>query len=214
MGLIRLLTAPFRRLVNFSLFQILVVIAIIVVLQAQDDSTIGGEIFSGLDKLVTGSVNLVSDAFSVKSFTRSWLTFGLMIAYVYVVYLVAVALARRGIRRSADLAARHNVFWLRNAIAHERGVEAYRAWEPLETIRPAEVPQDVWEQRFAWPADNRPPYPNVAVRLLYEVASFALVALLVAALLQAFTPFPALSWLGAAARGALGWLLQLAPSKP
>src|SRR5689334_772322 len=41
MGLIRLLTAPFRRLVNFSLFQLLIVIAIIVVLQAQDDNTIG-----------------------------------------------------------------------------------------------------------------------------------------------------------------------------
>jgi hypothetical protein len=214
MGLIRLLTAPFRRLVNFSLFQILVVIAIIVVLQAQDDSTIGGEIFSGLDKLVTGSVNLVSDAFSVKSFTRSWLTFGLMIAYVYVVYLLSLALARRGIRKTADLAGRHNVFWLRNAIAHERGVEAYRAWEPLERIRPAGVPQDAWEERFAWPADNRPPYPNVAVRALYEVASFVLVALLIAALLQAFTPIPALSWLGAAVRGVLAWLLQLAPSKP
>lgn len=214
MGLIRLLTAPFRRLVNFSLFQLLIVIAIIVVLQAQDDNTIGGEIFSGLDRLVSESVNLVSSAFSVKSFTRSWLTFGLMIVYVYVVYLLSLALARRCIRKTADLAGRHNVFWLRNAIAHERGVEAYRAWEPLEKIRPAEVPQDVWEQRFAWPADDRPPYPNVAVRMLYEMASFVLVTLLIAALLQAFTPFPALSWLSAAVRGVLGWLLQLEPSKP
>src|SRR4029077_99823 len=105
-----------------------------------------------------------------------------------------------------DLAGRHNVLWLRDAIAHERGVEAYRAWEPLEKIRPAAVPQDPWEQRFAWPADNRPPYPNVAVRVLYEVASFVLVVLLVAALLQAFPPIPALSWLGAAIRGALAWL--------
>jgi hypothetical protein len=214
MGLIRLLTAPFRRLVNFSLFQLLVVIAIIVVLQAQDDNTVGGEIFSGLDKLVAESVNVVSSAFSVKSFTRSWLTFGLMIAYVYLVYLLALALARRGIRKTADLAGRHNVLWLRDAIAHERGVEAYRAWEPLERIRPAAVPQDAWEQRFAWPADNRPPYPNVAVRALYEVASFVLVVLLIAALLQAFTPVPALSWLGAAVRGALGWLLPFEPSKP
>jgi hypothetical protein len=214
MGLIRLLTAPFRRLVNFSLFQLLVVIAIIVVLQAQDDNTIGGEIFSGLDRLVGESVNLAASAFSVKTFTRSWLTFGLMIAYVYLVYLLALALARRGIRKTADLAGRHNVLWLRDAIAHERGVEAYRAWEPLEKIRPAGVPQDAWEQRFAWPADNRPPYPNVAVRVLYEVASFVLVVLLVAALLQAFTPVPALSWLGAAVRGTLGWLLPFEPSNP
>jgi len=214
MSLIRLLTAPIRRLVNFSLFQLLVVIAIIVALQAQDDNTIGGEIFSGLDRLVTESVNFAASAFAVKSFTRSWLTFGLMIAYVYVIYLICVALLHRGIRKTADLAGRHNVLWLRDSIARERGAQAYRAWEPLEKIRPAEVPQDIWEERFAWPADNRPPYPNVAARVLFETASFVLAALLIAALLQAFTPIPALSWLGAAVRGALGWLLQLEPSKP
>jgi hypothetical protein len=40
------------------------------------------------------------------------------------------------------------------------------------------------------------------------------VVLLVAALLQAFTPVPALSWLGAAVRGTLGWLLPFEPSNP
>jgi hypothetical protein len=207
MGLIKLLTAPIRRLVNFSLFQLLIVFAIIVLLQAQDDNTIGGEIFAGLDRVVSASVDFVSRAFSVKSFTRSGLTFGLMIFYVYVIYLLGLAVARRCMRKTADLAGRHNLFWLRNSIARERGIEAYRAWEPLERVRPAEVPQDVWEERFAWPADNRPPYPGVAMRVLFETASFVLVALLIAALLQAFTPFPALTWLGAGVRSALGWLL-------
>jgi len=208
MGTIKLLTAPVRRLVNSALVQFVVAIAIILFLQAQDDNTIGGQIFNALDRLVTASVNFVSNAVSVKSFTRSWLTFGLMIGYVYLVYALCLAIARRCVRKSVDLAGRHNLFWLRSSIARERGIEAYRAWEPLEKIRPTEIPQNEWEEQFAWPADNRPPYPNLALRLLYEVVSFVLVALLIASLLQIFTPFPALSWLEAAARAAFGWLLQ------
>jgi hypothetical protein len=208
MSLIKLLTAPIRRLVNFSLFQFCVVVVIILLLQAAPDASISGQIFNGLDKLVATTVNLVSNAIEVKSFTRSWLTAGLMIAYVYVAYMLALAAARKGIRKTVDFAGRKNLFGLRNAIAHERGIEAYRAWEPLEKIRPAEFPQDAWERKFAWPADNTPPYPSLARRVFYEVASFVLVALVIAVLLQEFTPFPVLSWLQAAAQrefGLIGW---------
>ena len=38
-----------------------------------------------------------------------------------------------------DLIGRNNLFWLRSAIARERGIAAYRAWLPFEQIRPATV---------------------------------------------------------------------------
>src|ERR1700733_2719307 len=85
--------------------------------------------------------------------------------------------------------------WLRNAIARERGIAAYRAWLPLERIRPASIPQSQWEETFAWPPDNRPPYPSLPYRALRGVASYLLLFAIVAALLQFFTPFPVVSWL-------------------
>jgi hypothetical protein len=203
MTLIKLLTAPIRRLVNFSLFQFCIVILIIFLLQVAPDSSLGGEAFNGLDKLVSASI---ANAIEVKSFTRSLLTFGLMIVYVYVVYLLALAIAHRLIRRCVDFAGRHNFLGLRNAIARERGIAAYRAWEPLEHIRPRGVPQPVWEERFAWPTNDEPPYPSLWRRALFELASFVLVVLLVFVLLQVFTPIPALSWAAARAEAALGWL--------
>jgi hypothetical protein len=206
MTLIKLLTAPIRRLVNFSLFQFAVVVVIILLLQAADDSSIFGRIFTGLDRLVAATVSLLSNIFPVKSFTRSWLTAGLMIAYMYVVYTLALAAARKGIRKIVDFAGRKNLFGLRNAIARERGIEAYRAWEPLEKIRPTEIPQEMWEEQFAWPADNTPPYPGIWRRLLFEVASFVLVVMLVTVLLQEFTPIPALVWLEAGIKSTFGWL--------
>ena len=202
MTLIRLLTAPIRRLVNFSLFQLAVVVIIILLLQAADDNSIFGRVFDALDKLVAATVSLVSNVFQMKSFTRSWLTAGLMIAYVYVVYSLGLAAARRGIRKTVDFAGRKNLFGLRNAIARERGIQAYRAWEPLESIRPPEFPQSAWEEKFAWPADDQPPYPSLARRLVFELASFVLVVLLGALLLQELTPFPALSWLESALKAA------------
>ena len=208
MTLIKLLTAPIRRLVNFSLFQFCLVVFIIFLLQAASDSSVFGTVFDGLDKLVSGSISLVASAFEVKSFTRSLLTFGLMIIYVYIVYLLALALARRIIRWCVDFAGRKNLFGLRNAIARERGITAYRAWEPLEDLRPAEIPQPVWEERFAWPANDEPPYPSLWRRFVFEIASFVLVVLLVLVLLQLFTPIPALAWLASAGKGALrliGW---------
>jgi hypothetical protein len=83
MGMIRLLAAPIRTIVRFPLFQLAFVVAIILLLQAADDNSTFGRIFNGLDKLVDATVRLFSALFDVKSFTRSGLTAGLMIAYVY-----------------------------------------------------------------------------------------------------------------------------------
>src|ERR1039457_1494901 len=83
MGMIRLLTAPIRSIVRSPLFQLAVVVAIILLLQAADDNSLAGQIFNGLDRLVDATLTLLSGLFRVKSFTRSGLTAGLMIAYVF-----------------------------------------------------------------------------------------------------------------------------------
>jgi hypothetical protein len=49
-----------------------------------------------------------------------------------------------------DFVGWSNLFGLRNAIAPERGIAAYRAWVPFERIRPASIPQEKWEETFAW----------------------------------------------------------------
>ena len=99
-----------------------------------------------------------------------------------------------------ELMARHNVFYLRNTIARERGIEAYRAWLPLERIRPAHIAQEKWEETFAWPANNIPPYPSLARRIARVTAFYAAMLLIIAVLLQEFTRFAVLTWLGDAAR--------------
>jgi hypothetical protein len=200
MGLIRLLAAPIRSIVRFPLFQLAIVVIIVLVLQAADDNSLFGRIFTGLDSLVDASVNLFSELFRVKSFTKSGLTAGLMIAYVYLVCLLILFLARIAVRAVVDLLGWSNAFGLRNAIARERGIAAYRAWVPLERIRPANVSQEQWEEAFAWPADNKPPYPPLAYRMLRGLISYLIVALGVAVLLQIFTPFPVLTWLGRLAK--------------
>ena len=81
-------------------------------------------------------------------------------------------------------------------IDRERGIAAYRAWLPLEKIRPATIPQEKWEEMFAWPADNGPPYPPLPRRILGTAMSYLVVIVAVAILLQLFTPFPVLTWLG------------------
>jgi hypothetical protein len=154
--------------------------------------------FSALDWLVEQTIRLCAAIFEVKSFTRSWLAAGIMIAYVYLAGLLIFLFAGMAVRSAVELAARKNAFGLTNTIARERGIAAYRAWLPLERIRPANVPQPEWEERFAWPADNSPPYPPRAYRLLRATATYFIAALIVAALLQAFTPFPTLTWLGKA----------------
>jgi hypothetical protein len=179
-------------------------IAAIVFLQAADGGSVFGQIFSVLDRLVELTVNLCADIFAVKSFTRSWLTAGFMIGYVYLAGLLIVWLARFATRTAIELAARSNALGLRNAIARERGIAAYRAWLPLERIRPTHVAQDKWEERFAWPANGAPPYPPLAHRVLRAVLTYLFALLLLLALLQAFTPLPVLSWLEKLAQGLIG----------
>lgn len=196
MGLIKHMTAPIRSLVRFPLFQLAVVIVVILWLQGADETSTIGKIFAALDILVDATVRLFAAAFTVKSFTKSWLISGFMIAYVYLACLLILSLMRVAIRLAVDLIGRSNAFWLRNTIARERGIAAYRAWLPFERIRPASIPQPKWEETFAWPADNKPPYPPLAHRILRGVIGYVAVILAAAVLLQAFTPFPVLTWLG------------------
>lgn len=200
MALIKLLIAPIRRVVNFPLFQLTVAIVVILLLQAADSKSVFGEIFSALDFLVDLTVRLCAAIFEVKSFTKSWLTTGFMIAYVYIAGLLIVFLAKAVIGAAIEAVARNNAFGLTSAIARERGIAAYRAWLPLERIRPAHVAQEKWEERFAWPADGKPPYPPLMHRVVRAVVTYLAAVLIIAALLQAFTPFPALTWLGKMAR--------------
>jgi hypothetical protein len=196
MGPIRLLAAPIRSIVRFPLFQLAVVVTIILFLQAANDNSTLGQIFHALDELVDATVKLFSELFQVKSFTKSGLTAGLMIAYVYLACLVLLFLMRVSIRVIVDLVGWSNAFGLRNAIARERGIAAYRAWVPFERIRPTNISQEKWEEEFAWPANDKPPYPPLARRLLRGLMSYLIVILASAVLLQIFTPFPVLTWLG------------------
>ena len=200
MALIKLLAAPIRRVISFPLFQLAVAIVAILFLQAADSRSILGEIFSALDLLVDYSVRLCAAIFEVKSFTKSWLTSGFMIAYVYLAGLLLLLLAKLAIGFSVELVARRNALGLRNAIARERGIAAYNAWLPLERIRPAQISQEQWEERFAWPADNKPPYPPLTYRILRAAVTYSAAVLAIAGLLEAFTPFPALTWLGNAVK--------------
>lgn len=193
---IRLLAAPIRSIVRFPLFQLAVVVAIILLFQGADDNSIAGQIFTGLDKLVDATLALLSGLFRVKSFTRSGLTAGLMIAYVYFICLLILLVIRSAGRAMIDLVGRSNFLWLRNTIARERGIAAYRAWAPLEKIRPANIPQERWEEAFAWPANNKPPYPPLAQRILWTIVIYTVLIVVAAILVQQFTPFPPFTWLG------------------
>ena len=204
MGIIKLLTAPVRSIVRFPLFQLAVVVAVILFLQAGDDKSARGQMFNGLDELVESTVGLFSAVFNVKSFTKSWLTTGFWIAYVYLGCLLILALLRVVIASLIDFVAWSNFLGLRNAIARERGIAAYRAWLPFERIRPASIPQQKWEETFAWPANNEPPYPPLAQRIRRGAVSYVAVLLGVAVLLQVFTPFPVLTWLGGLIKALLG----------
>jgi len=117
--------------------------------------------FSALDLLVDFTMRLCASIFEVKSFTKSRLTTGFMIAYVYVAGLLIVFLVKAVIRAAVEVVARSNAFGLTNAIGRERGIAAYRAWLPLERIRPANIAQEKWEEKFAWPADGKPPFPEL-----------------------------------------------------
>lgn len=199
MFLIRMLVAPIRRVLRFPLFQLAVVVLIILFLEETSDQPVLAQIFAGFDKLVITTVDLFASALDVKSFTRSFLTTGFWIAYVYFACLLIYYFLRTGVRLLLDRVARTNA-WLRNSLARERGIAAYRAWEPLEAIRPPNIPQEKWEETYAWPPNNKPPYPPLAHRLLRDAVSYVLVILIIAALLQWLTPLPVLSWLGRLAK--------------
>jgi hypothetical protein len=130
MGHIKLLTAPIRSIVSFPLFQLAVVVAVILFLQAGDDNSARGQMFNGLDKLVESTVGLVSATFNVKSFTRSWLTTGFWIAYVYLTCLLILYLLRLAIITIIDFVGRTNLFYQKRH-CQERGIAAYRAWYRL-----------------------------------------------------------------------------------
>jgi hypothetical protein len=119
-----------------------------------------------------------------------------MIAYVYLACLLVLSLVRVTIRAAIDFIGLSNFFFLRNAIARERGIAAYRAWVPFERIRPANISQEKWEEAFAWPANNKPPYPPLTQRVVRGVMGYVAVVMVAAVLLQLFTPFPVLTWLG------------------
>jgi hypothetical protein len=121
-----------------------------------------------------------------------------MIAYVYLAGSLFWWLLRLLIAAAVDFAGRHNLLYLRRAIARERGILAYRAWVPFERIRPADIPQQDWEEAFAWPANNLPPYPPLGYRLLRGTLLYVAMIAIAACLLQFFTPFPILTWI-------LGW---------
>jgi hypothetical protein len=197
MGLIRLIAAPIRRIANSRLFQLAAVVAIVLLLENfSSNNAVLAKAADGLDKLVETTVQLISDhVHNLRTLTKSMLTDGVMIGYVYVVCLLAFALLRWLISLMLDIAGRSNFLWLRRTIARERGIAAYRAWLPLERIRPADYTQPVWEEEFAWPADGGAPYPPLGTRVVRDTLSYAAVLAGVAVLLQFFTPFPVLSWL-------------------
>jgi len=192
--MIKLMSAPIRSIVRFPLFQLAVVIGVILWLQAADEKSIFGQLFNGLDKLSDSAVQLVSTVFTIKSFTKAWLISGFMIAFVYVAGLLILSLVRLMIKNTVDFAGRNNFLSLRNAIARERGIAAYRAWLPFERIRPTHISQRDWEETFAWPPNNRPPYPPLRHRIVRGVLSYAAVIVSAALILQFFTPLPVLTW--------------------
>ena len=196
MGALRLITVPIRKVLRFPLFQLAIVLFMILFLQAADDNTIAGRIFAGLDNLTEASVRLLSELFVVKSFTRSALSAGLMIVYVYIVCLLLLALGRACASAIVDFLGWSNAFGLRSTIARDRGIAAYRAWLPLERIRPEDISQEQWEAMYAWPPDNRPPYPPLPQRVAMSFISYLIVIATAVSLIQYFTPFPVLTWFG------------------
>ena len=166
MDAIRLIIAPFRRVANSRVFQVALVIAIILSLDHYSyDYAVLRPIAYGLKDLVTATVQLCSQYFRVGILTDPVLQVGLMIAYVYIVCLVAFFLLRLATAFIIDLIGASNFLWLRSVIARERGIAAYRAWLPLERIRPRDIAQNKWEETFAWPPGNVPPYPPLLTGL-------------------------------------------------
>ena len=197
MDAIRLIVAPVRRVANSRVFQVALVIAIILSLDHYSyDYAVLRPVAYGLKDLVTATVQLFSQYVRVGILTDPVLQVGLMIAYVYIVCLVTFFLLRLATAFIIDLIGSSNFLWLRSTIARERGIAAYRAWLPLERIRPRDITQDKWEETFAWPPGNVAPYPPLLRRIARAVVIYALVFGGAAVLIQLFTPFPVLTWIG------------------
>ena len=199
--MIRLLSAPVR----FPLVQFLIVISLVLLLQTADEKSALGEIFAVLDGLVQSSVRATASVFNVKSLAQSELTVGFTLGYVYLAFWLLLVIARFGFQLLVDVCGLKNILWMRGLIARERGAQAYRAWLPLERIRPAHIPQHLWEETYAWPADNKPPYPSFGYRLLRGAAAYVLGLVILAALIQLFTPLPVLSWAAGALKRMIGF---------
>jgi hypothetical protein len=193
---IRLIAAPIRGIVRSRLFQLVAVLAIVLLLDHYSfDYTPLHQISVGLKALVDATVQFCGELFRVGILTDPVLQVGLIIAYVYLVCLLIAFILRVVLRGAVDLAGWSNFLWLRSPIARERGIAAYRAWEPLERIRPAHIPQAKWEESFAWPANDKPPYPPLAQQIACGLLIYLIVAAVAATLMQVFTPFPVLTWL-------------------
>jgi hypothetical protein len=174
-AVIRIVLAPILRLLSSPLLHLTICVFLIVALEAAPNDSPLGQISDGLDKLVDSTAQLVSAAFTLKTVTKSLILTTIAMAYVYVCLIAVLYILRAAIRGLVDLAGRTNFLWLRTMIARERGVAAYRAWLPLERIRPNDISQQEWEATFAWPPGNRPPYPSLAIRVWRAVGLYALV---------------------------------------
>jgi hypothetical protein len=194
MGAVKLVVTAVRRIIGFPLVQLIIVVAIILFLQAADEPSLFARIFSGLDGLVSSTVEMISTVVTVRSFTRSWLTFTFMIVYVYLACLLILYILRLAISGMVYLVAWTNAFGLRSVIARERGIAAYRAWLPFERIRPSNVSQQEWEEAYAWPADNQPPYPSLWRRIVTALVGYLVLIIITLVVLQIFTPLPAVTW--------------------
>jgi len=171
---IRIILAPILRLLSSPLLHFAIVVVLIVVLEAAPNDTPLGKLSDGLDKLVDSTAQLVSAAFPLKTITKSLLLTAIAMAYVYACLIAVLYVLRAAMRGLVNLVARTNFLWLRGMIARERGIAAYRAWLPLEQIRPEHISQQEWEATFAWPPGDRPPYPPLAVRVGRTIVFYAL----------------------------------------
>jgi hypothetical protein len=125
---LRLFVAPIRSIVRSRLFQLAAVLAIVLLLDHYSfDYAALHQISATLKALVDTTAQLLSQLFRVGILTDPVLQVGLIVAYVYLVCWILVLFLRVLVRRAVDLIGRSNFLWLRNAIARERGIVAYRA---------------------------------------------------------------------------------------
>jgi len=170
---IRIVLAPILRLLSSPLLHFAIVVVLIVVLEAAPNDSLLGKLSDGLDKLVDSTAQVVSAAVTLKTITKSLILTAIAMAYVYLCLIAVLYVLRAAMRGLVNLVARTNFLWLRTMIARERGIAAYRAWLPLETIRPDHISQQEWETTYAWPPGDRPPYPPLAVRIGRSVVLYA-----------------------------------------